>query len=284
MSGLTEEQWSLYTQLEEAIKNRQDIAGLFKGISKDNLLEVLVTRGTTIEFKNGEKEIEALHDYALIVKNQESLVAILNMIREKGISFKEVLCTRNITINSPNVIRFDGTPPKEKQAMKMFFSACKESGNLRKFFIEMFNGTKKSGESVFGFNEGKFKDIVAVIGKDGLEELKGALKETGHYDDLNQILQLETRMAADKALIIGSVCSVIAALAVSSGCFAVSAQLSTLAIVGIAVAAALVIEFAACSITYAISKPSDKLDGVSYTAHTSCICCSIDPVFNLKNK
>ncbi|QKX02963.1 hypothetical protein GOY07_01950 [Wolbachia endosymbiont of Litomosoides sigmodontis] len=48
--------------------------------------------------------------------------------------------------------------------------------------------------------------------------MKGSLKETWHCDDPSQILQLKTRMAVDRAIIIGSVCSVIAALAVSSEC------------------------------------------------------------------
>ncbi len=48
-----------------------------------------------------------------------------------------------------------------------------------------------------------------------------------------------------------------------------------------AVATALVVGFAAGGITYAISKPSDKLDGVS-SQHLLLLL--INPVVNLKNK
>ncbi|QKX02964.1 hypothetical protein GOY07_01955 [Wolbachia endosymbiont of Litomosoides sigmodontis] len=53
-----------------------------------------------------------------------------------------MLCTRNITINFPNIVKYDDMPPKEKQVMKMF-GAYKESGNLRKFFVKIFSKTKK---------------------------------------------------------------------------------------------------------------------------------------------
>ncbi|WP_264329123.1 hypothetical protein [Wolbachia endosymbiont (group A) of Andrena hattorfiana] len=65
---------------------------------------------------------------------------------------------------------------------------------------------------------------------------------------------------ARKSLEIGIICGVIAALAVGVGCGVAGVQLSVLAIVGIDVAAALAVGLVAGGITYAISKPSNKLD------------------------
>lgn len=64
----------------------------------------------------------------------------------------------------------------------------------------------------------------------------------------------------NKSIMIGSVCGVIAALAVGIGCGVASVELSTLAIVGIAIATALVIGVIIAGITYLVSRPSGKLD------------------------
>lgn len=59
---------------------------------------------------------------------------------------------------------------------------------------------------------------------------------------------------------VGSVCGIIAALAVGGGCFAAGAQLPILALIGIAVAAAIVTGLVAGGITYVISSKIENPD------------------------
>ncbi|MCM1002362.1 hypothetical protein [Wolbachia pipientis] len=77
---------------------------------------------------------------------------------------------------------------------------------------------------------------------------------------LDKILQYETRMAANKATKIGIACGAMAGLAVGVGCFATGVALPILAIAGIALASALLVGLIAGGITYAVSKPSSKVE------------------------
>ncbi|MDX5495524.1 MAG: hypothetical protein O7198_02480 [Wolbachia endosymbiont of Nomada marshamella] len=87
MFGLTEEQRKLYDRLQNAIKDHGNVAEILQGVSKDDLLAVLSARGTTIEFKNGERYT------------------------------KNLLNVEIINIEFPNVVKFDGTPPEEEQML-----------------------------------------------------------------------------------------------------------------------------------------------------------------------
>ncbi|MDD9335042.1 MAG: hypothetical protein PV347_03240, partial [Rickettsiaceae bacterium] len=71
---------------------------------------------------------------------------------------------------------------------------------------------------------------------------------------------IENPQSRSKSMITGSVCGVIAALTVGIGCGVIGIELSILAIVGIALAAGLVVGFAVGGVTYQVLKPSDKLD------------------------
>ncbi|MDX5495523.1 MAG: hypothetical protein O7198_02475 [Wolbachia endosymbiont of Nomada marshamella] len=72
--------------------------------------------------------------------------------------------------------------------------------------------------------------------------------------------EIETKQVTNKAIGIGIICGVIAALVVGGGCGVAGAQLSILAIAGIAVAAALAVGLVAGGITYAVLKPSGRLE------------------------
>jgi hypothetical protein len=253
MFGLTEGQRKLYDKLQNIITDRGNVAGVLQGVSKNDLLTVLATRGTTIEFKNGERNIKNLPFYAVVIKNQEGLKAILNAMREKGITFIEM--QNSYTINSPNFVKFDDMPPKKEQIEQIFLNAFKESDNLKKLLVELCIDQPPED-----FNQDKLEEFVAIFGKDSLKELKAALRETGFDGVLDQILQYETRMAANKAMKIGIAFSAIAALAVGVGCFAAGVQLPILAIAGIVVAAASLVGLIAGSLTYAVSKPNGKVE------------------------
>ncbi|WCR59553.1 MAG: hypothetical protein PG978_000989 [Wolbachia endosymbiont of Ctenocephalides felis wCfeF] len=260
MSGLTDEQQELYSKLQNTIGSQGNIANTLQEVSKDDLFVVLATKGTTIEFKNGERKTGNLLEYAAFIKNQEGLKAILKAVREKGISFGEMVGAENtIKLKPSNIVKFDGTPPKEEKIMQILLKAFKESDNFGKFLVDNFNENKKDGKP-FNFNEDKLEKCVANIGEDGFKTFKDALRKTEWNDALEKILRVEKSIAASKAMKIGGVCSVIAALTVGIGCFVGDAQLSILAIVGVAVAVALAVGFVAGGITYEASKPSDKLD------------------------
>lgn len=108
--------------------------------------------------------------------------------------------------------------------------------------------------------EGILKKVLTSMVESDYERLKRSLWVTGNHDSLNEIYKIEKSMAIDIAMKVGGALSVITALAVGGGCFAAGVQLPILALVGIAVAAALAVGIVAGGITYAVLKPSNKLD------------------------
>lgn len=220
MFGLTEEQRKLYDRLQNAIKDHGNVAEILQGVSKDDLLAVLSARGTTIEFKNGERYTKKLFYYSRVIKSQEGLKVISDEMTKKDISLDEILNAEIINIEFPNVVKFDGTPPEDKQ---MLFD---ELGDFVESFVESF--------------------------------AKGFAK--GFNDKMKEKHEIETKQVTNKAIGIGITCGVIAALAVGVGCGVAGVQLSVLAIVGIAVAAALAVGIVAGVITYAVLKPSGRLE------------------------
>lgn len=110
--------------------------------------------------------------------------------------------------------------------------------------------------------------VTEVAGNEGLQEavvgnqdLRTAVTDTLKDDgNFQAAVKRDHDKEARKSLEIGTICGVIAALAVGGGCFASGVQLPILAIVGIAVTAALVAGLVAGGITYAVLKPSNKLD------------------------
>ncbi|WP_353283715.1 hypothetical protein [Wolbachia endosymbiont (group A) of Pogonocherus hispidulus] len=83
-----------------------------------------------------------------------------------------------------------------------------------------------------------------------------ALLKAGADPDIDE----ENNQIATKAIKTGIAFGVIAGLAIGVGCGVAGVQLSVLAIVGIAVAAALAVGLVAGGITHAVLKPSNKLD------------------------
>ncbi|WP_264336224.1 MULTISPECIES: magnesium transporter [unclassified Wolbachia] len=66
----------------------------------------------------------------------------------------------------------------------------------------------------------------------------------------------------NKSIMIGSVCGVVAALAVGGGCFAAGVALPILALIGIAVAAFVLTGLVTGGITYEVCKPCNELNEV----------------------
>ncbi|WP_128081713.1 hypothetical protein [Wolbachia endosymbiont of Dactylopius coccus] len=129
--------------------------------------------------------------------------------------------------------------------------------------------------------------VTEVTGNEGLQEavvgnqdlrtaVTNTLKDDGNFQ---AAVKRDHDKEARKSLEIGIICGVIAALAVGVGCGVAGVQLSVLAIAGIAVAAALAVGIVAGGITYAVLKPSNKLDEpdsnkAASVAHTNSHCWS----------
>ncbi|OJH30342.1 Phosphocholine transferase AnkX [Wolbachia endosymbiont of Armadillidium vulgare] len=104
-----------------------------------------------------------------------------------------------------------------------------------------------------------------LAAKNGHTEVVTTLLDNGanlSIKDKNGITprDLLLEKAVSKVVKTGSICGAIAALAVGGGLFAAGVALPMLALIGIAVASALVIGVIAGGITYSVLKPRDKLD------------------------
>ncbi|WP_419214458.1 hypothetical protein [Wolbachia endosymbiont of Rhagoletis cingulata] len=104
----------------------------------------------------------------------------------------------------------------------------------------------------------------ALANSENLKNLKFLSINIGdkvyHGNKVDLLQEIENGQGFAKAMKIGSVCGVIAALVVGIGCSTAGIVLPILTIIGIVVAAALVVGIVAGSITYSVSKPSDKLN------------------------
>ncbi|WP_353276266.1 hypothetical protein [Wolbachia endosymbiont (group B) of Villa cingulata] len=80
---------------------------------------------------------------------------------------------------------------------------------------------------------------------------------------IDLLQEIENAQSRSKAMITGSVCGVITALTVGIGCGVIGVELSILAIVGIAVAAALVIGVIAGGTTYSVLKLDEPPLGIA---------------------
>ncbi|MDR2548260.1 MAG: ankyrin repeat domain-containing protein [Rickettsiales bacterium] len=127
--------------------------------------------------------------------------------------------------------------------------------------------------------EGNLDTVKYLINEKGADPLlKGECnnipRDTARGESTIQFLkEAEDKQSINKAIKIGVVCGVIAALTVGIGCFVVGAQLSILAIVGVAVAAALIVGGIA-GIRYA-APPISQLSAL--------LCCRVTNEFKLVN-
>lgn len=106
----------------------------------------------------------------------------------------------------------------------------------------------------------KTKTMKALLKAGADPDIKDFLDKTPRdlAKDENVIKDEENNQIATKAIKTGIAFGVIAGLAIGVGCGVAGVQLSVLAIVGIAVAAALAVGLVAGGITHAVLKPSNK--------------------------
>ncbi|WP_253302321.1 hypothetical protein [Wolbachia endosymbiont of Psylliodes chrysocephala] len=262
---LTEQQQELYDQLSDAIGNQGNVAEILQGVSKDDFLSIFreeVSHYTLLGIAHTKLDQKALKD-------------IFNAAKEKGV-LKEIVTEKIWSYQQGNTdVEFSLidriTQPQFRFPSDML-NAIKESCGLEAFWkVISKNDQTNIKNKLKNKNEDRDRDVGMLTEDQNIlkeiyqieKSMSGAVKENSPSDgSATQPLKNEakTKQATSKAMITGGVCGVIAALAVIGGCFAFGVQLPMLALIGIAVAAALVVGIVAGVITYAISEPSNKLD------------------------
>ncbi|WP_265022409.1 hypothetical protein [Wolbachia endosymbiont (group B) of Ischnura elegans] len=221
----TNNMYDLYTELISAIEKRKDITALLKKVEKKDLLTVLHFPGLHSK----------IFVYAIMKEHYRSVQSIIDVAKENGI-LKEFLIGK--------ISQYELITPLQSAIMLKYYSYIRLIINLAK-------------------ENGVLKEVLDVKGVLNQKDfLKIFLKENKDQDTLNEIYKIEKSIATNRAIRVGSVCSVVTALAVGGGLFAAGVALQMLTLIGIAVAAALVTGLVAGGITYKISKPSEKLDSV----------------------
>ncbi len=228
---------------------------------------------------------------------KEKAGVLLGAAKEEGI-LKKVLTSANICKKYPDSTKYmkyiipftyalDFNDWKEKAGVLL--GAAKKEGILKEVLI-CANTYATPIVYALGFNdggertkaildaakeEGILKEVLTSMVESDYERLKRSLWVTENHDSLNEIYKIEKSMAIDIAMKVGGASSIIAGLIAFGGCFAAGVQLPILALVGIAVAAALAVGIVAGGITYAVLKPSNKLDGPDLKQSSECCSDSI---------
>lgn len=103
----------------------------------------------------------------------------------------------------------------------------------------------------------------SLVDESSVPQTEGNITDESSTSEIESSKQKYKVKTTNKPIIIGCVYGAIAALATGGGCFAAGVALPILALIGIAIAAALVTGLVAAGITYVISKPSENLDRVN---------------------
>ncbi|WP_338405917.1 MULTISPECIES: hypothetical protein [unclassified Wolbachia] len=236
----------------DAIKNDGDVAGILQGASKDDFLNVFREKqhGSSNALL-GEFEDEG-----------EALKVVFNVAKEKNV-LKEIVTDEicSVIYNSTEIYAslIDLIMAPNSPCIR-YLNVIEESCGLEAFWKVISKDDRGHIKDALGrVKNQNMLDKICQVEK----SMSKAVKENSPSNgSATQPLKNEakTKQATSKAMITGGVCGVIAALAVIGGCFAFGVQLPMLALIGIAVAAALVVGIVAGVITYAISEPSNKLD------------------------
>ncbi|NUX01574.1 hypothetical protein GO685_03635 [Wolbachia endosymbiont of Madathamugadia hiepei] len=275
MSGLTDEQRELYDKLQNAITDRGNVAKILQGASRDDLRAVLIDTSKNYETVEGYQSYTiTLLGSVIYNSDQKNIEAILGKAKDEGI-LKEVLNTPNITIKKFESDISTLTPLafaihlRDRKRIETVLNAAKEHNVLKEVWAgeELF--CREKIKTILQKAEDRdMLDKILQVEKDTENEAKVddnqlvslTLKEEN--DDISQpstdFDDKSTAKTTNKPIIIGSVCSVIAALAVGVGCGVAGIQLPILVIAGIAVAAAVLVGLVAYSITCAVSSKLEE--------------------------
>lgn len=258
---------------------------------KDILEEVLTTANISLKFKNGVEHDIILLAHATILYNQEAIKNILDVAEKNNMLEKVFASVRKDYLNETSkileILKNQEQDEKEKTKISGWLDILKKSISSSDDVLTTLkrvvpNWKSKDSNSIIGailYSISKnpqhdadvvqiFKSIMPDCESNEQSSMAGSSipKTEGNITDESSTSEIENSKQKDKVkttnkpIIIGCVYGAIAALATGGGCFAAGVALPILALIGIAIAAALVTGLVAGGITYAISKPSENLD------------------------
>ncbi|WP_143689768.1 SLC41A family transporter [Wolbachia endosymbiont of Nilaparvata lugens] len=223
---LTEKQKELYNKLEDAIKDKNDITPILKEIKKEGALkEVLTTANITKKLDGTEYNLTPL-GYAMNFNNFEEEIKVILDVAQKNSVLEELL------------------------------NSMQESdrANLKKILESLKSKEQDEGQ------ETKIDNWLAIVA-DSISSCESNEKPLVPESSVPRTEENIVK-TTNKSIMIGSVCGVVAALAVGGGCFAAGVALPILALIGIAVAAFVLTGLVTGGITYEVCKPCNELNEV----------------------
>ncbi|WP_264719898.1 hypothetical protein [Wolbachia endosymbiont (group B) of Eucosma cana] len=193
------------------------------------------------------------------------------------------ITTANITKKLPNGTEYNLTPlgyamnfnnPGKK--VKTILDVVEDNNMLEEVFADVEGNdrsrlqeilkTLKSQEQDEG-QKTKIDNWLAILG-DRISSCKSNEKPLVPESSVPRTEENIVK-TTNKSIMIGSVCGVVAALAVGGGCFAAGVALPILALIGIAVAAFVLTGLVTGGITYEVCKPCNELNEVDVQSEVS---------------
>lgn len=257
---LTEKQKESFQELYKRFRDNGDIGELLGRVSKEDFLTIFSeTNEKTQESIIGTYEATRVDYLKAVLKRAKELVLLKEVVRAK------ILSSNNQgKMESISLIEYITDPSRQYPS--------KVLNNVLEAFKEEFFDSLKKGEleEIKGAIERELTNEKCVQQKENLEKLitsitdliENRVKAESSTDKINPNVENKLFSPTSKAIVAGAICSVIAGLAVGGGLFAAGASLPILALIGIAVAAAVLTGLVAGGITYKISKPSGNVDNV----------------------
>lgn len=224
---LTEKQKELYNKLEDAIKDKNDITPILKEIKKEGAWkEVLTTANITTKLPDGTEYNLTPLAYAMNFNNFEEEIKVILDVAQKNSVLEELL------------------------------NSMQESdrANLKKILESLKSKEQDEGQ------ETKIDNWLAIVA-DSISSCESNEKPLVPESSVPRTEENIIK-TTNKSIMIGSVCGVVAALAVGGGCFAAGVALPILALIGIAVAAFVLTGLVTGGITYEVCKPCNELNEV----------------------
>ncbi|MFP3023146.1 MAG: hypothetical protein ACEY3K_09650 [Wolbachia sp.] len=241
--ALTAEQNTLCDRIYKSVRNRESIDEIIKEVKKEDFLTIFTAT-------NDESKEKLLGTFEATFVGH--LKAVLNHAKELGL-LEEVVGQKILSSK------------KGDEVKSISLLECVTDPNCNQ--VEVL----RTIDEIIGL-----PSFWKVISEDDRENIKSALKKEGNNDGNSQYVKMleeidnikedvevgnKSSSRTSKAIVAGAICGVIAGLAVGGGLFAAGASLPILALIGIAVAAAIVTGLIIGVNTHAtLSKPSNELN------------------------
>ncbi|WP_264337238.1 MULTISPECIES: hypothetical protein [unclassified Wolbachia] len=274
---LSPEQQKLFRDLEKALKDKsvreEDISQIFEVAKTEDIFAVF-------QLHRDEERDEDSHWISVsflrnLISHEHCRLVIFDMVQKKDLlerflnidfgvkhvnDFVDeeyrvadiiVKCNDGVALAFDEITRIFGFENFWKALSEVDRNMIKDT--LQREMLE--DGQDKSKY------EGFLKKIEAI--EDRTKQSGNPLGTSSSQDIGNESKSSKNDQSeVDKAIVAGAICGVMTGLAVGGGLFAAGASLPILALIGIAVAAAVLTGLIAGGITYEMSKPSENLNNV----------------------